>query len=57
MHRDWVIHVTYFQSILRLLDVDEFIARLWQIHLAVKEQGYVQVPLETIHSLQDCSLR
>lgn len=27
----------------RLIDIDDFIARLWQIHLSVKEEGYVQV--------------
>ena len=27
----------------RLLDVDDFIAELWKVHLAVKEEGYVQV--------------
>jgi hypothetical protein len=29
----------------RLIEVDEFIAKLWQVHLKVKEEGYVQVPL------------
>lgn len=27
----------------RILEVDEFIAELWQVHLKVKEEGYVQV--------------
>ncbi len=27
----------------RLIDVDDFIAKLWEIHLAVKKEGYVQV--------------
>lgn len=27
----------------RILEVDEFIADLWQVHLKVKEEGYVQV--------------
>ena len=27
----------------RLVDVDDFIANLWNIHLAVKKEGYVQV--------------
>jgi hypothetical protein len=27
----------------RILEVDEFIAQLWQVHLKVKEEGYVQV--------------
>lgn len=26
----------------RLIDVDEFLANLWKIHLSVKEEGYVQ---------------
>jgi hypothetical protein len=27
----------------RIIEVDEFIAELWQVHLKVKEEGYVQV--------------
>ena len=27
----------------RLVDVDDFMANLWSIHLAVKKEGYVQV--------------
>jgi hypothetical protein len=27
----------------RIIEVDEFIAGLWQVHLKVKEEGYVQV--------------
>jgi len=27
----------------RILVVDEFIAQLWQVHLKVKDEGYVQV--------------
>lgn len=27
------------------MEVDEFIADLWKVHLRVKEQGYVQVKL------------
>ena len=27
----------------RLIEVDDFIAKLWEIHLAVKGEGYVQV--------------
>ena len=27
----------------RILSVDEFIAKLWEVHLKVKEEGYVQV--------------
>lgn len=28
----------------RLIEVDDFIAKLWEVHLAVKKEGYVQVP-------------
>ncbi len=28
---------------IRILEVDEFIAKLWQVHLEVKREGYVQV--------------
>ena len=27
----------------RLVDIDEFISDLWKVHLAVKEEGFVQV--------------
>jgi hypothetical protein len=27
----------------RLIDIDDFTGKLWQIHLAVKKEGYVQV--------------
>jgi hypothetical protein len=27
----------------RLLEVDDFIADLWKVHQAVKQEGYVQV--------------
>ena len=27
----------------RLLDVDDFIAQLWDVHLKVKQEGYIQV--------------
>lgn len=27
----------------RIAEVDDFIAELWQVHLKVKEEGYVQV--------------
>jgi len=30
------------------MEVDEFIANLWNVHLAVKKEGYVQVDL-SIH--------
>lgn len=29
--------------ICRLVDIDDFVKRLWQTHLAVKKEGYVQV--------------
>ena len=29
--------------LLRLVEIDEFMAELWKVHLAVKKQGYVQV--------------
>lgn len=29
--------------LLRLVDIDEFMAELWKVHLAVKKEGYVQV--------------
>jgi glutathione synthetase len=33
----------WLQSIVEeLVDIDEFVAQLWQTHLAVKEEGYVQ---------------
>ena len=35
----------------RLADVDEFIAKLWSIHLQVKGEGYVQVPFIISHNL------
>lgn len=28
---------------LSIIEVDEFIAELWRVHLKVKEEGYVQV--------------
>ena len=28
----------------RLVEVDDFISNLWNVHQAVKQQGYVQVP-------------
>ena len=28
----------------RLAEVDDFISNLWNVHQAVKKQGYVQVP-------------
>jgi hypothetical protein len=37
--------MTYLRRLTRnrILEVDEFIAQLWQVHLKVKEEGYVQV--------------
>lgn len=29
--------------IFRIIEVDEFIAELWKVHLKVKEEDYVQV--------------
>ena len=29
--------------ILRIADVDDFIAQLWKIHVAVQKEGYTQV--------------
>jgi hypothetical protein len=30
-------------TFLSIIEVDEFIAELWRVHLKVKEEGYVQV--------------
>jgi hypothetical protein len=30
-------------TIIRIIEVDEFIAELWQVHLKVKAERYVQV--------------
>lgn len=27
----------------RLLDIDDFVAKLWNVHLAVQKEGYAQV--------------
>lgn len=32
-------------QIYRIIEVDEFIAELWQVHLKVREEGYTQVCL------------
>ena len=29
----------------RIIEVDDFIAELWKVHLKVKDEGYVQVCL------------
>lgn len=38
----------------RILEVDEFIAELWQVHLKVKEEGYTQV-WEVVAPIPDSS--
>lgn len=38
-------------NMIRILEVDEFIAQLWQVHLKVKEDGYSQVGLGSSISL------
>jgi hypothetical protein len=30
-------------AVVRLVEIDEFMAELWKVHLAVKKEGYVQV--------------
>ena len=35
----------------RLVEVDDFIAKLWDVHLALKKEGYVQVLLITLLKL------
>ena len=32
----------------RIVEVDDFIAKLWNIHLAVAQEGYVQVRMCSI---------
>jgi glutathione synthase len=39
----------------RILKVDKFIAQLWQVHLKVKDEGYVQVLFNLFQ--QNCMLR
>lgn len=34
----------------RLVDIDDFMAGLWKVHLAVKEEGYAQVLLSPLRS-------
>lgn len=43
MIRIWKSKVWSSANRYRILAVDEFIAELWQVHLKVKEEGYVQV--------------
>lgn len=31
--------------LIRLVEIDEFMAELWKVHLAVKKEGYAQVGL------------
>lgn len=33
----------------RILEIDEFIAQLWKVHLQVKQEGYTQVRLLQNH--------
>jgi hypothetical protein len=35
----------------RLLDIDDFIENLWKIHVQVKSEGYVQVQIPSITSI------
>ena len=35
--------MAYHRFLSRLIDVDDFIAKLWEVHLSVKKEGYVQV--------------
>lgn len=34
--------------ICRLIEVDDFIANLWNVHLAVKKEGFAQVDLKPV---------
>ena len=36
-------HLLVADNETRLADVDDFIDKLWKVHLAVKQEGYVQV--------------
>jgi len=35
----------------RIVEVDQFIAELWNVHLKVKEEGYVQVSSLVLSSI------
>ena len=40
----WLLRLlSAFLTLNRVVEVDDFIAGLWRIHLAVKKEGYVQV--------------
>ena len=32
----------------RIAEVDDFISKLWQVHLAVKKEGYTQVHVSAL---------
>lgn len=32
-------------TLIRLVEVDDFVAKLWQVHVDVKKEGYVQVKM------------
>ena len=34
----------------RLIEVDDFIARLWNVHITVQKEGYVQVDFSTLET-------
>lgn len=35
----------------RLVEIDDFMAGLWKVHLAVKAEGYAQVQYDLLHYL------
>lgn len=41
----WTVfhRIEEFLTFGRIIEVDQFIADLWQVHLKVKKEGYVQV--------------
>lgn len=44
MESQGVCCVYVADRVCRVADGDEFIQKLWDIHLKVKEEGYTQVP-------------
>lgn len=40
------------EVVARLVEVDDFIAKLWAVHLAVKKEGYVQVKYLNLFEMQ-----
>ena len=34
---------------LRLIEIDDFMASLWKVHLQVKKEGYAQVSMFSCH--------